>query len=299
MKFLIIGASGFIGSSTLEYLKSQGFEALGTQSSSKIPGLVEYDIQKHSIKKQVPAGFFKDKDVYCLICVAASKIDYCYQYKKESHAINVESTIKLIDELKSLGATPIFISSSTVFDGKTGYYNEKSKTNPICEYGRQKLEVEEYLLKKVPGSVIIRLDKVLGDLPYYNHLLAEMFRLIQAGKTVECFQGCILSPTYVKDVSKAVLLCSQKKLSGLFHISNSEFFTREELARQFGMALGFETKIISKPMEEFQLLDKRPMKSYFDGSKFVKATGMRFTSMHSVFDEFKKKMNLGPEEAKK
>jgi dTDP-4-dehydrorhamnose reductase len=75
-------------------------------------------------------------------------------------------------------------------------------------------------------------------------------------------------------------------LHGVFHVSNSEFFHRDELARQFCHALGIVPNVVTKPLAEFHFADKRALKSYLDGSRFANKTGLRFTSMREVFHQF-------------
>ncbi|MGA2140285.1 MAG: hypothetical protein ABSH14_15620 [Verrucomicrobiia bacterium] len=56
--------------------------------------------------------------------------------------------------------------------------------------------------------------------------------------------------------------------------------------RQFGYAAGEIPNVICGPLDEFNFVDNRALKSYLDGSKFVEATGFRFTSRRQVMQEF-------------
>lgn len=103
---------------------------------------------------------------------------------------------------------------------------------------------------------------------------------------ITCIQGQVFSPTLVDDVAKAIVLSCELGLHGVYNMANTEFFSREELARQFVAALGGEAVVVAKPQEDFNFLDPRPLKSYLDSTRFLKATGMRFTSMREVFNAF-------------
>jgi len=293
MKFLIIGASSFVGKHTLSYIKSLGYDVIGTQSGTrkKYPGLVTFNLLEDNIKDCLKPAFFKGKEsVYAIIFAAIARVDECFKHKEISYKINVEKTIRLLKDLKELGIKPVFISTSFVFGGDIGYYTEKHKQNPVCVYGRHKQIVEEFIKKNMPDTLIFRLDKIIGDDPAEEHLLTEWYRLIEQKKTILCMKGQIFSPTFVNDIAKAVVLGCKKNLSGIYHIANSEFFSREELAKQFALALNKKADIVSKTQKEIKLLDMRPLKSYLDSTKFIKATGMRFTTMRGVFNNFINKL---------
>ena len=286
MRFLIIGASGFIGSHILTYAKAMGLEVVGTQNKSNQTGLITFDLLKHQIEDCVDISFFQtSQKVFVVICAALSQIDRCRIEKDVSYKINVENTIRLGQDLSKLGSIPVFISTSAVYDGRLGYFNEESPHAPICEYGRHKEAVEQFFLDEIPESIILRLDKIVADDPDGNHLFADWYNRIQKNLPIICIDQ-LFSPTFVKDVAKAIILACQLGLSGAYNMANSEFFTRVDLAEQFVFAMGEESDIVLKPQEEFNFADPRLKKSYLDSAKFIADTRMRFTSMRQTFNSF-------------
>ena len=81
---------------------------------------------------------------------------------KKSHSINVKYTKNLISKIKNKDIHLIFISTEFVYSGNKGNYSEKSITNPINLYGRQKLLIENYI-KKYYNYSILRIAKTYGD----------------------------------------------------------------------------------------------------------------------------------------
>lgn len=289
MKFLIVGASGFVGRNILAYVRSLGIEALGTQSSQRESGLVKFDLLQDRICDCVKPSFFEENPpVFVVVCAVVSDMDLCLLERETSYRINVQNTIRLIEDVRGLNAKPIFLSSCFVFDGKIGYYMEEHPLSPANEYGRHKVEVENHLRACVPEALVARLDKIVGDNPYEHQLLAHWHQRILENQPIVCIRGSLLSPTYVLDVAKGIVIACQTGLSGVYHVSNSEFFYREELARQFCYALGREPNVITKPLEEFHFPDNRALNSYLDGGRFARQTGMRFTTMREVFEKFRR-----------
>jgi dTDP-4-dehydrorhamnose reductase len=290
----VIGASGFIGRQALEVARAYGVDAIGTRASSDDPKLIRFDLASDRIADCLPDGFLNDgKPVVAAIFACICQLDRCRRERETSYQINVARTIELLQDFTRLGIKPVFISSSYVHDGQTGYYSEESTPNPINEYGRHKLEVEKFIEEKLPQALVLRLDKIVGDDPATHHLFSEWDRCLDEGRPITCIADQILSPTLATDVAKAVLLGDEYGLSGVYNVANPEFFTREELARQFAIASGREAAIITKPLEEFPFDDPRPLKSYLDGSKFTRATGMQFTSMREAFASYLQKKCAG------
>lgn len=293
MKFLIIGASGFIGRHIMAHVKAMGYEALGTQSRLSKSGLIPFNLLEDRIGDRIDPSFWTSSEpVVSVICAAISQIDRCLLEKETSYKVNVENTIRLIDDLRDYGSKPVFLSTSFVFDGRDGYYPDSYPHSPICEYGRQKSEVETYLVSNVPESFVLRLDKIVGDDPSENHLFTEWYQWITDGKPVVCMEGQWFSPTFVVDVARSIQLGCERKLAGCFNVANSECFSRDDLARQFVRFLGKRAEIICRTQQELGFADMRPAKSYLNSTKFINAIGMQFTSMHEVFERFSRRVRF-------
>ncbi|MBF0319228.1 MAG: sugar nucleotide-binding protein [Nitrospirae bacterium] len=288
MKILIVGASGFIGRHIYTCAMEKGYYTVGTACSGTGSDLVHFDILNDSIENAIPADFLKAEDYFCaVICSAITKINMCWQDKQRSYEINVSKTIRLIENLNALGAKTVFLSSEAVFDGMTGYYNEAIPPSPVNEYGRHKVEVEKYILSTFPQKdIVFRLSMIVGDRPSESHLFATWYEQVRKTRAIACIRGQIFSPTFVDDVAKGVILSLENKLSGLYHLSNSEFFQREELAAQFLNITKLDAQIQVKALEEFNFPERRSFRTYLDSTKFNKEAFMRFTSMREVLESF-------------
>ena len=287
MKYLVIGGSGFIGRHILSYVRSLGHTAIGTRNGHNDASLVKFDLAADRIQNCVGPTFFSESEpIVGVIAGGIVSFDECLDRIDIARVINVDNTIRLIKDLEDLGVKPVFISSQAVYDGETGYHDEARQRNPICEYGRQKADVEQFLEDQSPSSLVLRLDYVVGDTSCEDHLFSRWSEWIENNCPIICMNGQLFSPTYVEDIAQAIALGCQLNLTGFYNLAGPEFFTREELARQFLLIAGLEAKVISKPVTDFGFSDRRPLRSYLDSTKFVTATGMRFTSMRTVMNSF-------------
>jgi dTDP-4-dehydrorhamnose reductase len=286
-RFVVVGASGFVGQHVWEHARSLGLEVVGTQAHSRKPELITFDILQDTLTDCVGRSFFtREGKVFVILCAAVSDMDRCLQDRKLSHRVNVERTIELINEAYTLNAKPVFISTGFVFDGTVGYYPENAPLSSVNEYGRFKAEVEVYLRDKAPDTFVVRLDKTVSDSPHPQNLFSEWHERLTQDLPIICIRGQLFSVTCIKDIARAIVLGCQRGLTGLFHVANSEYFYRDELARQFCYTAGKIPNVVCRPLDEFNFVDKRALKSYLDGSKFVEATSFRFTPMRQVMQEF-------------
>lgn len=285
MKFLIIGASGFIGSHLLRHVVACSHEVIGTRSQSTNADLLRFDLRTDRLLPRLPEEFL-DERCHVVVCSAISRIDRCFREPEVTRLINVEQTIQLIDDVADQCASVVFLSTSHAFDGKRGNFNEDDPTTPISEYGRQKVAVEKYLMENVPNALIARLDKVVGDRLDERHLFSEWYELIKTGKPIRCIDGQLLSPTLVDDVAVAIATGCEQSLRGLYHVSAPEAMSRTELANRFVKAAGASIEVTSEPLLAFGFADARPLKSALDGGRFGSETGMTFSTMQDAIDRF-------------
>lgn len=292
MKFLVIGASGYIGEHCYRHLKSCGYAVRGTRFRSGSPELAAFDLSQDAIASVVGKSFFTGSEkTFAIIFAAFSQVERCFREKKESRLVNVDGTIRLLKDLVDLGVTPIYISTSAVYDGLRGDYNEENPPNPHTEYGQQKFAVETFIRENLPQALVFRLDKIVGDTLSERNFFSEWHNLLKREQPILCLDN-IISPTYIEDIAKSILISCEKDMAGIYHLANTEIFRREELARQFASVLGRKgvIKLISE--KELGFGEFRPPKTFLNSTKFIKATGFKFTPMQEVFARFKSNLNF-------
>ena len=295
MRFIFIGASGFVGRHALRLTREAGHDAIGTQSTPRSPDLVKFNLLEDRIKP-VLSSLSSDSHgpTWGVICASIRQIDQCFRERDITRQVNVVKTIELIEDFLQLGIRPIFLSTSYVFDGAKGCYTEKDAHSACCEYGRQKAEVEAYLAQHHPEVLVLRLDKIVGDDPAEEHLFSEWLTWVREGKPITCISGQVMSPTLAQDIGRALLAACNRDLKGLYNTANPACFSREELAAEFLAVTGLKAEIVSKPQSSFRFDDPRPTKTCLDSSKFIGETGLHFTPMRDVLAAFARKAGLKP-----
>lgn len=284
MKYLIIGASGFLGGVILHVLRQAGHEATGTRAHAPREDLIPFDLLHDRIGDSAPVELLATGGEKCaVVCACICQVDRCYRERDVTRTVNVDHTIRLIDDLRRFGFRVVFISTGHVFDGRTGYYAEDEPLCPIHEYGRHKAAVEQWIRQHAPETLILRPGKLVSDRLEASNMFAEWYRDAAAGRPITCIADQVLAPTLADDVARALIAANDLGLTGTYHVSNTEFFVREELARQFVRALRLSVPVVVKRQEEFNFAEPRPMLDYLDSTKFLQATDLRFTTAATVF----------------
>ncbi len=288
MNFFFLGASGFIGRHALQAAREQGHAVAGTYLSQPGDGLIRFDLEKDSLGEVLGrCGLTLSEPGWGVLCGAVRQIDRCREEPERARTINVERTLAAAQAMAEHGLTPVFLSTSYVFDGQKGRYTEQDSPHAICEYGRHKVEVERALLAEHPGALVLRMDKIVGSSPQEEHLFTEWHRWLSEGKTLSCIEGQVMSPTDVEDIARGLVVACSAGLKGVCHLANPEAFTRERLARLFCSILGVPERVTTKPLSDFHFADPRPLDSSLDAAFFIQKTGFHFMDMKEVMGRFK------------
>ena len=254
MKILIIGGSGKIG-------KSFNFKnTKKTFYKNKIKNGIKFDLINDDINI-----LLKKYNINSVILLSAiSDPDTCLRKKNYSNKLNVERTKKLIDILIKQKIYFIFFSSEYIFDGKKGNYSEKSKAIPNNIYGKQKLQVENFIRKKAKHYSIFRIGKTYGSNMNDKTLISNFLMEIINGKLVfKVAYDQIFNPLYVNDLKKIVRIFLRSKIKGTFNVGGPEQLSRFKVLKLIFQVLG--KKIQSKvkfqeiSLKEFPTLDNRPL----------------------------------------
>lgn len=233
-KILITGASGFIGSFIVEEALRRGFEtwAAMRKSSSK-----EYlqDERIHFIElnlnsKEQLVEQLRGKDFDYV--VHAAGVTKCLN-KEDFHRINTEGTKHLVEAILELQMSLkrfVYLSSLSIFGAikEQQPYDEIRETDtpqPNTEYGRSKLEAEQYLdsLGTRLPYVILRPTGVYGPREKDYFVMAKSIQ--QHSDFAVGYKRQDITFVYVTDVVQAVFLALEKGQTGRkYFLSDGEVY---------------------------------------------------------------------------
>ena len=233
MKILITGASGFIGSFIVEEALRQGFETWaavrGSSSKAYLQDerihLIELNLSsEEQLMEQLRPHQFD-------YVVHAAGVTKCAD-KRDFYRINTEGTQHLVTALRRLEMPLkrfVYISSLSVFGAirEQQPYEEIRETDtpkPNTEYGRSKLEAEQWLdTQKDFPYVILRPTGVYGPREKDYFLMAQSIK--QHTDFAVGYRRQDITFVYVTDVVQAVFLAMEKGKTGRkYFLSDGEVY---------------------------------------------------------------------------
>lgn len=286
LQILIVGASGYLGRHAYKYFKLHYDDVIGTYHTHQTDSsMISFDMNKDDINR---IGLLqRDENRCAVICAAETRLDICKVNKEESFQTNVASTIELIEKLKNMNYYIVFCSTDAVYAGTKGNYKEVDAVDPVNEYARMKLQVEQYITENCPNACIFRLSKMIGDSNLPKDTLYEWKSLALEKKDIFCIKGNCFSPVDVEDVVKCIEIAFNKRIGGIYNICSDDTYNRADLCKAFLKALGLTSNVYEKNVEEFGFLSTRSMNVGMNNQKAKEILKYNFSNMEEVFMKYK------------
>jgi dTDP-4-dehydrorhamnose reductase len=223
MSILIVGGDSAIAKCYIQSCKDNKLSFKATSRRKNLSSnFIYFDLNDPNF------DVFNDQRFNFVIFFASiCSIDFCEKNKKKSHYINVENTKKSLDEFSKISNRLLFLSSNAVFDGKHPFRLSNDDPNPINEYGRHKLEVEEWIKHYSKKISVLRLSKVIH--PYYE-LINDWRNNLDQGFEIYPFTNKFFSPTHIKNVLEKIEEIRKEKKISIFHCASSEDISYYEYA---------------------------------------------------------------------
>ena len=281
-RYLIIGASGFIGARLLSLLGPDN--AVATYRNRPVAGGVVFDAVKMRLADTV---LKRHKGLtHAFVLHGITNIDACARDPQGTARVNVVSVCAVIDDLIDHGIMPVFASSDAVFDGSRGMWTEEDPVNPILTYGRHKAQVERYLQEKSSPWLVMRLAKVAGAEPGQADILSDWMDKLESGAEIHCARDQVFSPLGVDDAVAAMLGLAEGGHSGIFHVCGPRPVTRLQLLQMLieeaGKYRELRARITLCSIRDFEFAEPRPFDLSMSPLKLYATLGRSFVDPREV-----------------
>jgi len=259
-KFLITGAQGQLGQAFCEFL---------TKKSQEFYAPLEKDLDITSLEK-VADVIDAFKPTVVINCASYNNVEQAQDEPKKAFLVNRDGVKNLALLCREKGIFLVHYSTDYIFDGeKKEPYAETDKPHPLNQYGQSKLEGEEAVVGCLDNFLIFRLSWLYGN--GKQNFLYKLSQWAKQKQTLEIACDEFSIPTLAIMVAEKSLEAIEKGLTGVFHLTNSGFCSRYELAEFFLKAAGFDNVIKPVPMAQFLTKAKRPRFSAMNNAKAAQA----------------------------
>jgi len=279
-KILIIGASGSLGYKLFKECKKANKICIGTYHSTCRDELVYFDPVVQSLEDFLPE---LDEQWIVVMMAAYTSPNFVYSHPKESELLNIIATKNVFNFTRTKGAKFIFISSSMVFDGTKGNYTEKDIVNPLNLYGKQKVEVENYIQKHSDNYLIIRTDTVITDYVKSNCQVEKTYQTLYDGNAKMAHDNIFSIVSLIEFCSSLLTLITTDK-KGIYHIVSSDGIKRTDFARYILNNSKYGSKMLFSevPFSDITYPEKRPLVCNLSNKKIVDEFKMSFNTIDNI-----------------
>jgi nucleoside-diphosphate-sugar epimerase len=251
MKVGVTGGNGFIGKKIILELLKKHMNIISIQRSlQNIDGVEIRNFDLSNINEKTNE-IFSDIDV---IIHTASLVHNRSANRKNYKKINFDATIKLVEICRSVGVQYfIFLSTVGVYgvNSSVEKISLKNKVNPISEYAKSKLDVENILLSinSTMKVSILRLPLVYGDDAKGNFRLLEKIADTPIPLPFLNIKNK-RSMVSVENVAKiiGVMVSNKNKYLGLHLLVEKKSFSTEEIIKT--IKINKERRLLLFPVPE-------------------------------------------------
>lgn len=267
MKILVTGGAGYIGSVLVPELlkKKHQVRVLDSLIYQENPLLgYFYDKNFEFIKgdiRDMPTVEKAVDGVDIIIHLAAIVgAPACKRNPRLAEEVNFQGTIN-INKARKKNQKMFFASTGSVYGKVEGICNEKSKTNPLSEYGTTKLRAEQAVMKS-GNAIAYRFATAYGLAPRLRLDLLPNDFVATAVKTKNLIvydKDFMRTFVHVRDIARAYLLGIEKwdtMKNEVYNIGSEKMnTTKGELAEMVRAKIPFELFFASKGIPDPDLRD--------------------------------------------
>jgi len=256
VKILITGANGQLAKEFQQSLKEYEYQVTALDKE-------KLDI---SDPDSIKTAFSQYTPDIVLNCAAYNFVDKAEEDFDTAYKVNALGVKNLASMCKKNNTLLIHYSSDYVFDGeKKDFYSEEDAPNPINSYGKTKLLGETFLREETDNFLLFRVSWVFGE--GKQNFLYKLLEWAKKNRVLKIVYDQISVPTFTKDIVSLTMLAIMKGMRGVYHLTNSGYASRYEVARYYIERLGLDNLILPVSSDSFPVPAKRPFFSAMSNLK--------------------------------
>lgn len=218
---------------------------------------------------------------------AFTDVDGCESEVSQAYRVNALGARNVAIACNRLNIPLVYISTDYVFNGNySNMYKEDSPTNPINIYGKTKLAGENFIKDILSKYYIVRTSWLYGH--NGKNFIKTVLRLAKEKKKLKMVADQTGCPTYTKDLAEAILKLVEKPTYGVFHITNSNYCTWFEFAKEILLRADIDKKIEPITTDELNRAADRPRYSMLDNFHWQLEGYEPLRNYHEALDEYLK-----------
>lgn len=238
-RVLVVGASSGIGRSLMAYGTTVGQDMWGT---SRL-GDPRRELSAFDLTSDPATILLRNEPTHAILLAGRTSIADCERNPEATREVNVEGVFAAAKVLAEEGISVTVVSSSSVFSRNRYLPLPGDATDPACEYGRQKAELEKRCLQ-LDRVVIVRPTKVLNG----ASVLDAWVEALAEGQHIAPFSNLAVAPMRVLPAASRLLEAALSALHPIVHLSPHDDMTYAQMAEVVARWLNADARLV-EPVE--------------------------------------------------
>jgi dTDP-4-dehydrorhamnose reductase len=203
-------------------------------------------------------------------CAAITNLLYCEQnpdIAHQSHCIATEYLAKSLAK-SAPNAQFVYISTDSVFDGKTGNYTETCATHPLNVYAHTKLQGEAAAQYYNKNALILRTNIFGTDSPNHASLAEWILKNLTQRTSIDGFENVCFNPLYTHTLAQTITQLTDLHASGILNAASPTIMTKYEFALCIAYALKIPASLVRPTtLDAHTLYPARPLNTTLNTQK--------------------------------
>jgi dTDP-4-dehydrorhamnose reductase len=275
VKILVLGALGMLGKDLIPLL--------ACQHQIFARDIDDGDItDPHWVLKEIAA--LKPQAV--INAAAYTDVDGCESHRELAYSVNGEGSRNIAAGCAASKARLIHLSTDYVFDGTSCEpYREDDPPRSLNVYGNSKLMGERYIQEIWPDHLIIRTEWLYGH--HGRNFVDAILQKARKGEDLRVVDDQRGSPTFTKDLCRALLRLLEMETRGILHVTNSGSCSWYEFARRILQETGMNhIRLTSLNSKELARPAVRPTNSVLNCQRLEQLLGYKMRPWEEALKEY-------------
>ena len=272
MRLLILGSSGLLGSDLV----------LECRDTNVIPATSrDADIRDLAQVRKLVGNARPD---WIVLAAAFTDVDACERESEHAFAVNRDGANNVAIAAREAGAKLVYISTDYVFDGTaTEPYEVDALVHPLSIYGASKAAGELAVQEQAGHWLIARTSWLFGA--SRSCFPDKILRVAETQAELRVVNDQIGSPTYTKDLARALHKLIRMDARGIVHIANAGCCSWFDFAQEILRKAGKTTPIFPISTAEAHRAAKRPGYSVLSPAA-LQVYGLSLPSWQDALDRY-------------
>jgi len=201
-----------------------------------------------------------------------TSVEECLANSDLAQEINVDLAKNMAIACNKNFVKLIHISTDHLFSGSESFVTEKSKTNPMNNYAKTKLQGELQVLENCKNAIVIRTNFFCWGTKYRHSFSDFIVNKLRSNEQVDLFSDVFFTPILVDELSKIALQLVDTNHSGVYNVASNERLSKYEFGIKLANCFGLDRKLINKiSINDKPDLVDRPKDMSLSNDKICKA----------------------------